>query len=442
LRNKMQVLAVKDFSCIDDATLDLGAVTVLIGPQGTGKSLLCKMVYFFHSWLGDQVNQLTEHNGIDDFKAHLRQVFKEWFPPTAWGSKKFCIEFETGPFEIRITRVEHKGRVSENLRVWFSSPLESHFLKLVERYKHALSKSSKATESFELSWRLREANESAMKSSLGSSYISSQLFIPAGRSFFTSIGKAVFAFEQGGMLDPITIRFGRIFATLRDRSIQTGRLKSRLFTQEAMTELFGGKIVFQRNKEFVETRDGRMIPFSALSSGQQELLPLMLILSQWGVPPAGRQLVYIEEPEAHLFPSAQNSVVEMLCRMTKRSGGKSTIVITTHSPYVAAKINNLIKCGSLLEKFSGNEDKQREIKSVLDSEAAIAPGTVRAYAIKNNCLVSIIDEDELVDAQYLDAASSSISNEFNQLLEIEYGDQSTGVPTKDQGIENQGGREG
>ena len=46
----MRKLTVKNFSVIKDAEstpLEFGKITVLIGPQSSGKSLLCKLAYFF-----------------------------------------------------------------------------------------------------------------------------------------------------------------------------------------------------------------------------------------------------------------------------------------------------------------------------------------------------------------------------------------------------------
>jgi hypothetical protein len=45
-----------------------------------------------------------------------------------------------------------------------------------------------------------------------------------------------------------------------------------------MRDLFGGDLRFGDESEFVQTSDGRKIPFTALSSGQQELLPMWSLI--------------------------------------------------------------------------------------------------------------------------------------------------------------------
>ena len=111
-------------------------------------------------------------------------------------------------------------------------------------------------------------------------------------------------FEYGGILDPLTLRFGRYFANIRDsrrrRFIIQGRNKTaQEFRNQTMKDLFGGSIRFDRDQEYLESEDGRKIPFATLSSGQQELLPLWMALESVQEGPQ-KTMVYIEEPEAHL----------------------------------------------------------------------------------------------------------------------------------------------
>jgi predicted ATP-dependent endonuclease of OLD family len=49
----MRKLTVKNFSVIKEAELEFGKITVLIGPQASGKSLLCKLAYFLGPILSD-----------------------------------------------------------------------------------------------------------------------------------------------------------------------------------------------------------------------------------------------------------------------------------------------------------------------------------------------------------------------------------------------------
>lgn len=417
----MRRLTISNFSCIDYAQLELGRLTVIVGPQASGKSVICKLMYFCISLLQDQYSFAEEQKKLDSFKTHIRDKFREWFPVTAWGKKKFCIDFEAGDFQVRLTRVEYKGRVSDNLRVSLSPFFEEQYQSLLDTVESLRKKSPEddAHVEYDIAWRLAVTSEKLLAKKLGRDFVSYQLFVPAGRSFFTSIGKAVFAFEQSRMLDPLTSLFGRIFAAYRERHFYRMPGKtSREIEGILIQQLFGGNIKLERDREYVETPDGRKVPFSALSSGQQELLPLLIVLGRLNRFSQRReqQLIYIEEPEAHLFPSAQNILMESLAGVTVSPRERIDMVLTTHSPYVLAKVNNLIKAGDLSSK---NENLQKKISQVIQRRSWLPPGHVKAYAISNRELKSILDNDGLINADYLDDVSGAIAREFSRLMEIE-----------------------
>jgi predicted ATP-dependent endonuclease of OLD family len=98
----MAVLKISQFSCVEDAELELGALTVLIGPQASGKSLICKL-------LGIVVE------------------FKKWFPPSAWGKKRFFIVFNAGPVSLSLIRTVSGNRPGQNVRLVASDYIKTQF---------------------------------------------------------------------------------------------------------------------------------------------------------------------------------------------------------------------------------------------------------------------------------------------------------------------------
>jgi predicted ATPase len=46
-KRPVRTLEVENFSVIKKARLEFGRITVIIGPQASGKSLLCKLAYVF-----------------------------------------------------------------------------------------------------------------------------------------------------------------------------------------------------------------------------------------------------------------------------------------------------------------------------------------------------------------------------------------------------------
>nr|WP_192268581.1 ATP-binding protein [Pseudoxanthomonas sp. PXM01] len=417
-------LTVSEFSCIKKAEVELSDLTVLIGPSASGKSVISKLTYFFNSLLAEQFYAIEDSKGLDSFKELVKERFKEWFPVSAWGGKKFCIEFEAGAYQVRITRIEYRKKLGENIRIWFSSYFEDQFRKALLLTESIRANSPEIEgQALEAFWKVREEVTGNLRENLGRDFPELQTFVPAGRSFFTSIGKSIAAFEHGRVLDPLTVRFGRLYTALKERGpLNYGSDGVDTKWLNKLNDLMCGKLVADRSAEYLQASDGRRIPLSALSSGQQELMPLVLaIKSRAGIHVTRRfqQLVFIEEPEAHLFPSAQSSLVEVFGSFLSMSKGRSKLFITTHSPYVLAKINNLIKA----KQVAGSKRSKKflAVDKIVSEVNWIDGSRVNAYAINNGVVINIQDvEDGLIEASYLDDVSGDIAQEFSKILSVEY----------------------
>ncbi|CAM4260548.1 AAA family ATPase [Roseomonas mucosa] len=432
---------ISDFSCIKDANLQLAPVNIIIGPQGSGKSVTTKVLYFCNDIIVNSIQSAEKGESIEDFKKSLAKQFSLWFPPSAWGQERFTINYAAGDFTARILRRRSKGRVSDEISITFSewfADFYSSALTLFEKSRtnsdDEIKSSAQATRFLDQFWRIRDIVSRRLLTELKNDYFAQQTFIPAGRAFFTSIGRLVAGFEQAGNLDPVTIKFARLFATIRDRNSR--RYVSRLhrlgpdFLEKRrvfMENFFGGELNFKDDLEFVETQDGRKIPFSSLSSGQQELLPMWSLIDYFNemdsyrqeagvkVPRGPRELIYIEEPEAHLFPSAQSLLMEFLIGSVTPDKSKRCLIITTHSPYIMGKLNVFLKAGQLARR----KKKNQEINDVVPRECWLNDKQLSAFAIEDGKLRSLLDEDSLIDGRYLDQISEDISRDFSKLLRIE-----------------------
>jgi hypothetical protein len=432
----MAQLNVENFSCISKANLSVAPLTILVGPQASGKSLLSKLIYFFNDILRQQGEFARDGETLKTARERVAKAFTDWFPPSTWGSADFSINYTAGAIEYHVGRKKARGsRPSEDVIVTFSEFFSQQYVSLLQRYIH-LKRKSVDNDDDEIyagrlsTWEMQRTTSAALRKSLGSEYLQSQVFIPAGRAFFTNLGKAFAVLEHGGRLDTITSRFGTLYASLIDEGFRyfvpndrASRAKAKSRQEKrlsAMKRLFGGQLKIGANKQLLETKDGRIIPFSLLSSGQQELVPLWLTLTHFTrlrefTSSSGYNLLFIEEPEAHLFPAAQSFLVEYLATVVVGSEFQSRMLLSTHSPYVLAKINNLMKAQSL----GAAEGQGEDVAEIVPEEAWLPSGSVHAYAIRNREVESIMGADGLIDATYLDEISEEISSEFMSLLEIE-----------------------
>jgi len=113
---------------------------------------------------------------------------------------------------------------------------------------------------------------------------------------------------------------------------------------------------------------GKVLPIYRAPSGIREVLTLALALAARG----GPFIVFVEEPEAHLHPAAQRVLAKLVARALRRF---KAVVLTSHSDYILYTISNLIAAHHLGEGA-------REVG--IDPEETIDPSNVAAYLIKSD----------------------------------------------------------
>ncbi|UAB77435.1 ATP-binding protein [Erythrobacter sp. SCSIO 43205] len=433
----MPYLTVSQFSCIEYLEFETSPVTIIVGPQGSGKSVTTKLFYFFVDILSQHYEFAERGDSEELFKKSISKSFVKWFPPSAWGNKRFNITYTAGDFTARILRRRSGGQLSDEVTVsfsdWFSKQFNRSKREFEAAKKLSLDDDSAYDRSIETTYRVRDELGARIAKKLGEDYVSSQVFIPAGRAFFTSLGRFVAGFEGSGHLDPVTLRFAKLYASLRDRnSIMRLRMRRPLpedvsnRRDEFQERVFGGVLKEENEFEFVEASGGRKIPFTALSSGQQELLPMWSMLEYFsqldvlrssarGDRSRSRELIYIEEPEAHLFPSAQSLLMEYIISSLTSERSNRSVILTTHSPYIMSKINVFIKAGQLARRKKVNN----KINEVVPRECWLESQEVGAYALADGEMLDILDDDGLIDGSYLDQISEDISRQYSSLLMLE-----------------------
>lgn len=103
------------------------------------------------------------------------------------------------------------------------------------------------------------------------------------------------------------------------------------------TSILGQRHLF-RNITFVYFSKNQSLLLSESASGFQSVIPLSLVV-EWFANQGDTQFI-IEEPELNLYPITQKGLVYYLAdRCTK---GENELLMTTHSLYILAALNNLL----------------------------------------------------------------------------------------------------
>ena len=88
---------------------------------------------------------------------------------------------------------------------------------------------------------------------------------------------------------------------------------------------------------YVKDIYGQKLPLEKCSSGIRETIPLILALIA-KLPP--HTTILVEEPEAHLHPTALKKLIEAIFKITCKN--KYFTIITTHNPITLTTLNNII----------------------------------------------------------------------------------------------------
>jgi len=96
--------------------------------------------------------------------------------------------------------------------------------------------------------------------------------------------------------------------------------------------------------EFIYRYAGMDIPLHRASSAVSELAPIVLFLKYMA---SENDLLIIEEPEAHLHPDNQLRIARAFARLVRRG---VWLLVTTHSDYFLHQISNLIRLSLVRER--------------------------------------------------------------------------------------------
>ena len=175
-----------------------------------------------------------------------------------------------------------------------------------------------------------------------------------------------------------------------------------------------------RNIFYLKHKSNREVNLETASSGQQAMFPLLLsLLSVFkeDLFPINSKVMYIEEPEAHIFPETQKQLMELLSIVFNRSKPDLQFIITTHSPYILTSFNNLIQAGAIEREI---EDKEK-LYNIVPQHQILQPNTVNAYEFRDGKVENLIDsETGFILAERLDTVSEDIAIQFDKLLDLKY----------------------
>lgn len=172
-----------------------------------------------------------------------------------------------------------------------------------------------------------------------------------------------------------------------------------------LAEVFGGSTHRTPSTwkwRFHDASGDRSIDLDMASSGQRAsgllgtLLPTLLALQLAGRLPSPFTL-YLEEPEIHLHPRAEVALVEALALLVRQG---VRVVVTTHSLTVLYTLNNLLLSSKLPDR----------------PDTFLTPDEVEAWHLRDGLAVSLLDRDEgFIDERELGSVGDDLMVTMNRI---------------------------
>lgn len=407
---------------------------ILIGEQASGKSTIAKTVFFCKSiseelkkFLMDSNNLENGNNGTSlftSFKKKLRTKFMEYFGTTKH-MDSFLIRY-TFDGEESVSIKLQKGYAN----IVFSQMIQEKCVNLLSEIKNYYVQ--QATNTFQQNidlnlWAVQRDELAKMinievNKIFGQSYTS--IFVPAGRSmlstnseFFHTLTPNKYDILMNEFIERIMILQKQYSQKLEDIIRDKKKMSSEDIdfqsvnkAQKLVKDILKGEYVNDRNGEKIYYSESKFVKLIQASSGQQEALWIVLLIFSIIL---NQQKVYlvIEEPEAHLFPTAQKEILELITLMINSTN--SSVVITTHSPYILTSENLLM--------YSSHVEQKRKTETDIVPQCFRLPNeTVSAYLLKNHNVIDIMDRDNcMIDAAQIDVVSEELNIAIDKLMELE-----------------------
>lgn len=422
-------LIIDNFAGIEHLEIEVKKINIMIGPQASGKSVCAKLLFYFKEFIFELIKSVEEKQTKRQLESSYSNKFKEFFPPKFWGDHEFNLRYEINEHFVQIYRNHNKSSLLLDYSDFYNSALSK--LRKIDRQRQ-----NKKLGILNLNPLEAVENRSNLmnifEKNLGKNSTFFQYFIPAGRSFFAYIGKNIFSIlSNQKSLDPFIINFGGLYELMKNTTqindFEDERQKIIDMEIKPLVEkILCAKYIIENEEDFLKTLDGRKINISNCSSGQQETLPLVIILSTMPFiqsimpfiqPIVGGQTIYIEEPEAHVFPTAQKYIVELIATVFNTNPDGLQFFITTHSPYILTATNNLLQAGLIYQ--DANDQVIEKLEKIVPRYKTLLTKDVAVYSLMDGFCKSIISEETgLIDTNIIDSVSEELAMEFDQLLDL------------------------
>lgn len=392
-------LIVKNFGPIKEVDINLAKVTVFIGEQASGKSVLAKLAALLSNPMASEekgsilnvISPLLRDFNIGNFlDKQSYAIFQD---------DKFAFGFE-GNEGFRFSSDQKINELFASAENVLIDTLQEHapLRKLLQGQDiNDVNKLIQALPSLSL----------GIYADFFKLLFLRTIYIPTERNLISVLSKSLFNLLKNDVELPIFIKtFGSEFESAR-KSLK-----------EIDILLLNLKYSFLEDTDQIILKNNKKINLTESSSGIQSIVPLVMVVEAAQNDKA-KHLFIVEEPELNLYPTTQKALVEYL--VEKCTHGDNRLIITTHSPYILTALNNCIQAKNVVNM---HPESAEEVEKLVPSKYHLDYQDIAAYYVGDGTARSIMNEEfQMIDANQLDDVSEQLGSVFDKLLNLKYQDQ-------------------
>lgn len=399
----MRTLRIKNVGSIVDAEFEVKQINVFMGPQASGKSTIAKIL---SQALWAEKNFLTTGKKYDFYEGLMsfHNMDRNYF-----SKKDLEIVYNSPWCTIKMLYQERKRYPQTSYRKGDTKVLFSNAkIEYVPAERNVVSS---------IPGILEVAGRDSI-ASFAWDWHRSKRDYQRSRKYDVDLPDLGFSYryKESEERDIIRTSSGEEVDLQFASSGQQSILPLLLVTDEVMQGIYAGQKMFSpREVDHIKNKAG------------DELVPLVEILSSLGRkkrnktiekelnklwkqigynPEYGCTHLIIEEPEQNLYPSTQRGLLQKLVNLTTEDKKHChTLTLTTHSPFILYALDNCMLAG--LAKAKGADLSGVELKE------SIEPSKVGLWLLKDGGIETLQDERQLLK-------SSLFNEEFQQQHELMY----------------------
>ena len=391
----LEKLSVENFGPIKKADLELRKLTILIGEQASGKSVLAKLI--------------TLSRDLDILIASKKkkkwwEINFDYFGLSKFYSEKSHFFYSNKDFETKFQDKELKFDVK--------NALIDNWLKKIKNYvKEQNDIDDKVKQGFE-NEDFDLVSELETKRSINTKEL---------RNLQKKL-KSILHFAEYIPTERIIASFTHYINY--DNDYYLGKFLEKFAEKRKVKSVFKLPIINieycydeenyleEENQIFINKET--VIPMYQSASGIQSIVPIQVIIDTAN--PNQKHLFIVEEPELNLYPTTQRKIMEYLVEKCTKNDNR--LIITTHSPYILTALSNMIEAKNIVKQ---NPEMHDEVAALIPPQYWLDFDDVAAYFVGSGTAYSIRDEEnQNIDATPLDEVSNELGGIYDKLLDLKY----------------------